>query len=91
MKIDTVTTGAVSTKGTTGMAKAAGQGKASALRRDRVDFSSDLSRLQKAMARIPEDPSRVDELKGAISTGTYNVPGTVVAEKMLQSSLTQPN
>lgn len=67
------------------MAKAGRQGKTADSRRDTVDFSSQLSRLQRAMAQIPEEPSRVDELKSAISAGTYNVSGIAVAGKILNS------
>lgn len=85
MKIDTVTTGAVTPKKSTNLMKTGRQGKTADTRRDTVEFSSELSRLRRAMAQIPEDTSRVDELKGAISSGTYTVSGTAVAEKMLQS------
>jgi len=56
---------------------------------DRVELSrngTEIERLKKSMQLAPDFRSdRVAQLKGQIAAGTYQVKGTAVAEKMLQS------
>jgi negative regulator of flagellin synthesis FlgM len=58
---------------------------------DQISLSGaakEISRLQAEVSKLPDvRTDRVDELKSAINSGTYNVKGDAVAGKLLKNAI----
>lgn len=71
----------------------ASEGKAGevASQDDQVSLSGtakEIGRLQTAVSKLPDiRADRVEELKNAINSGTYNVKGDAVAGKLLKNAI----
>lgn len=70
----------------------AGKGKVEgAVSKDQVTVSpaaKEIGRLQVEVSKIPDvRTNRVDQLKNAIASGTYNVKGEAVAGKILKEAI----
>ncbi|MGD0281730.1 MAG: flagellar biosynthesis anti-sigma factor FlgM [Dissulfurispiraceae bacterium] len=52
------------------------------------DQAKEMGRLQAAVSNLPDvRPDRVEDVKNAVNTGTYNIKGEAVAGKMLKEAV----
>jgi negative regulator of flagellin synthesis FlgM len=89
-KIDIAGAGGMQTPDKTG-AKVQGGKAGGAMPEDQVvvsDQAKEIGRLQAEVSKIPDvRPDRVEDVKNAVNTGTYNIKGETVAGKILKEAV----